>query len=856
MEQELLRLIETNKVTFFVGAGISMIPPSCLPSWWQINHAILDALAEESAVVAKGTYELAEGIKKREEDGKLPPEFVAETIVGRIGKSYFDVLKCLEGKDANKIHLWIATLAKAGLLKAIITTNFDTLIERACEALGVSLKVLVHPKDYDSVNWQDTPNECLLLKLHGTASEPQTCIDTLAQRKQGLHSSVIKGINSLGENTTWVILGYSGADLDAEPNYLGIRARRDNTPGFYWLHLPNRKPIAAVADLVAYYNNNQAKIVFGELPQWFENMEEVRTRKRIFGKKITKPDVQGLTQEQINILKETTTQMIRAETKKWAHARGETLCCIILTDIAIQANLWIETEAVLNPLLDRHDEYALTDFGNGIFYEELGNISQHLGKSQPALDYFKKSYGFYQKANDQSGMYITLTSAGQLYLSFGYYTEAEKLFKGYLDYSRQINDPDDIVRALTNLGNLYRTMGKYAAATEVLEEALPIATQNGLEMLRADCLLGLGIGEFTFGNMPKSLEFLSQAISVYTRLGNLSLESEALRHLAQIYLKQGHIQEGLQKLSDSKVKAEAAGNKQRVLEVDRILGEYLLRSGNYNDGEKLLRATAQAAEQMSLFNIAIITWQSVGVALQSQSNNEAAGDLFQRALKLAEEHGQEVIAAGLKNNIGIIAEQKGDLNSAINFYQQATVIFERVNDVESLAQSKGNTANILYRLERLSEAKEAFEETLKIFQQLGNIDGILRTLPNLANVLQRSGDFKQAKEYYLKAIQMAEQYKQIGLKDIIQFNYANFLMQRDEYPDALTYLKATSVSCTNRKDFNMAGLAYYYAGFIYVKMQDKQNAVNLLKQALAVWDQLEERPAQYTEVVGLLQQLG
>ncbi len=856
MEKELLHLVEVNKITFFVGAGISMIPPSCLPSWWQINHTILDALAEESAVVTKGAYEIAEGIKKREADGKLPPEFVAETIVSRIGKSYFDILKCLEGKDPNKIHLWLAVLAKAGLLNAIITTNFDTLVERAFEKLGVSLKVLVHPKDYDSLDWNSPPKDCLLLKLHGTASEPQTCIDTLAQRKQGLHPSVIKGINILGERSTWVILGYSGADLDAEPNYLGIRARRDNNSGFYWLHLPNRNPIPAVADLVTYYNNDRAKIVFGELPQWLDDLNAVRIRKGLFGKKLPSPKVEELTGVQIKILKDSTTEMIRAETKKWAHAQGEAQCCIILADIATHANLWSETEALLRPLLDRQDEYTLNDFGNGIFYEELGEISHHFGKNQEALDYFKRSYGFYQKAKNESGMYNSLTMAGQLYTAFGYYSEAQKLFTGYLDYSRQINDPEDIVHALTNLSNLYRTMGKFIKATEVLEEALPIATHSGLEMLRADCLLGLGLGKSISGDILKATELLSEATSVYSRLGNQSLESEALRHLAQILLKQGSAQEGLQKLSDAKSKAESAGDKQRVLETDRIMGEHLLRSGDYVEGEKLLRATAQAAQQISLFNIAIVSWQNVGVAMQSQGNNEAARDLFQKALKLADEHGQEVIAAGLKNNLGIIAEQKGDLNAAIDFYQQAIVIFERSNDIEALAQSKGNIANIFYRLERFSEAKEAYEETLKSFEQLRNIDGILRTLPNLANVINRMGDFAQAKEYYLKAIQLAEEHRQIGLKDFIQFNFASILMQREEYAEALTLLESTSESCTGRKDFNMGGLASYYAGFVYIKLQDKPNAVKFLNQALTLWDQLEEHPAQYAEVTGLLEKLG
>ena len=48
MDKKILNIINQQKISLFVGAGISMIPPSCLPSWWQLNHIILDSLADES----------------------------------------------------------------------------------------------------------------------------------------------------------------------------------------------------------------------------------------------------------------------------------------------------------------------------------------------------------------------------------------------------------------------------------------------------------------------------------------------------------------------------------------------------------------------------------------------------------------------------------------------------------------------------------------------------------------------------------------------------------------------------------------------------------------------------------------
>lgn len=192
MDKKILDYLSQKKVTFFIGAGISMIPPSCLPSWWQVNHIILDSLAGESSSIVPEVKDLAELIKKHEEEGKLPPEFVAEIITDRIGESYFEVLQGLEGDTPNRAHLWLATLAKAGFLRAIITTNFDTLIERAFEIIGAPLTVYVDPEEYEKIITQEQLIEeenvpCMLLKLHGTATRPKTCVDTLAQRKQGLH---------------------------------------------------------------------------------------------------------------------------------------------------------------------------------------------------------------------------------------------------------------------------------------------------------------------------------------------------------------------------------------------------------------------------------------------------------------------------------------------------------------------------------------------------------------------------------------------------------------------------------------------------------------------------------------------
>lgn len=65
MNQKILDLLNNKEVTFFIGPGVSMIPPSSLPSWWQINHIILNSLTNLSNSITPNVGELTTLIKKK-----------------------------------------------------------------------------------------------------------------------------------------------------------------------------------------------------------------------------------------------------------------------------------------------------------------------------------------------------------------------------------------------------------------------------------------------------------------------------------------------------------------------------------------------------------------------------------------------------------------------------------------------------------------------------------------------------------------------------------------------------------------------------------------------------------------------
>lgn len=121
----LLRHSAEGRLVVFAGAGVSMVPPTCLPSWWDVNRAIVMALVEQVVQVfpTDAARALGDLVTARQHAGRLPPEYQAEVIAGRLRNGYFDVLRCLDSDQPNAAHDHLVALARAGRLRAIVTTN-------------------------------------------------------------------------------------------------------------------------------------------------------------------------------------------------------------------------------------------------------------------------------------------------------------------------------------------------------------------------------------------------------------------------------------------------------------------------------------------------------------------------------------------------------------------------------------------------------------------------------------------------------------------------------------------------------------------------------------------------------------
>lgn len=220
-------------LVIIAGAGISMAAPSNLPGWWQYNKKLIDVIKEQAAALCPEASGLMDLI---DVERALPVQCISDVIVKQgAGKSYFPLLGMLNSAMPNANHFALTQLAKSGRLKAVVTTNFDTLIETAFRETAVPLMTVVRDEIYYEAA---RVSECRLFKIHGSALDFDTLIDTVTQKAVGLSPAKRMILERVFAGSEIAVLGFSGADLDFDLDYIPILQALENGARVSWVIRP------------------------------------------------------------------------------------------------------------------------------------------------------------------------------------------------------------------------------------------------------------------------------------------------------------------------------------------------------------------------------------------------------------------------------------------------------------------------------------------------------------------------------------------------------------------------------------------------------------------------------------------
>jgi hypothetical protein len=211
------KLIAKGRCVLCVGAGISRVYDTVnisdndhiLPNWPDLLKLLLNRACDSSYLDAKDVSELSRAV----DDKKFL--FVAEALKKRMGSKEFDDSLELIFRNPilkpNNRHSLIAALP----FDAIITTNYDKLIETAYARIGPIPPVYCYDNSPDVIA-SLAVNKFFILKAHGDIDRKNTIILTasdyrnMVYRQPGYRAA----LNAMFITKTILFIGYSLGDTD------------------------------------------------------------------------------------------------------------------------------------------------------------------------------------------------------------------------------------------------------------------------------------------------------------------------------------------------------------------------------------------------------------------------------------------------------------------------------------------------------------------------------------------------------------------------------------------------------------------------------------------------------------------
>lgn len=217
-----------KKLAFFVGAGIS------------VNSGLKDFKGFSKQFL--GSIGPSTWADKDNEDvgliiDRLRPEVLLQVIQQVHGNKSLKFYSSLDSGIPNSNHYFLALALLKG--HCVFTTNVDTLIEKACENIGIACKPIFYEKHYrDFLKKQPTDFSSHLFKLHGSIEPNKSGLSkyksirfTLNRVGLGLGESAAKVLSTCLQERDFIFLGYSGNDhFSVHPELL----KTDSDQKVYW----------------------------------------------------------------------------------------------------------------------------------------------------------------------------------------------------------------------------------------------------------------------------------------------------------------------------------------------------------------------------------------------------------------------------------------------------------------------------------------------------------------------------------------------------------------------------------------------------------------------------------------------
>lgn len=549
--------IKAKKLIIFCGAGISMAPPTNAPSWWEI-YSTLAAMLKDT--LRESHIDLYNAVDIDELLSDLNTQEVANFVIGRFGGVRFgDLLRIVDTGEPNASHLAVATLFREKRLLGVVTTNFDTLIERAAQHIGVNVSIAT-PNHTASL---EVPGNHII-KLHGTAVEPNLMLESSWSKFSPIDETLNAYLDKVLCGATVLVVGYSGSDISCSTTSHFFELAVKRARNVVWLCRHAETPSLPPFIL------DRTEFAFGELPDVLKAL----TKSSNIAKYPTRVSV------------ENPKTLLFREAKKWSRheTAGPLAACVLFLSIAHRQRGNKQSEKLVSQLLSYAEALAEkyqpgnqlppdgTTIANFLRFSALTCMER--GALESAQKLLRTSLNilnaFYQYFSANSiptaGDFLPMISAG--YLNYGIACigvgdkrGSESAFNNALTIAYQSNSTNEFLSALYNIyANLnYPKISIHDIHT--LEQCLNLSINNNkvdlcyeFSMLMGVLLIDRNEIWSARSNFEKARNY---AIALFDHLKVLMADMK----LAECEIRQGNIEAGLNAFSNESIHRIFLGSK-------------------------------------------------------------------------------------------------------------------------------------------------------------------------------------------------------------------------------------------------------------------------------------------------------
>jgi len=669
-EEDLFEILQENNCVFFVGSAISIKKPSNLPNAYCWKKFVFEALCTDSENLNKVfkkcfPNEWDENKDKLAQDMcELMPEVVFQIINDIIGDYTLDALRFFDIDKPNSNHVFLARMLKYNFksyqVSAIITTNFDHLLEDAMRDIGLkeNADFIVHLSED---NFNIVQNKINVFKLHGSIDNKESIKATLRSIGLRLPDNKSHAFKNILEKYPVFFVGYSGYDLDIYPVIMDSACKE-----IYWLLKPDGKTKKQANEIIQEFN---AKIIKADLNILFKNL----WNKIGFWAEKDNDSKNDHNQSQIKFL-----------LKKWCdkidpcdkfHIVGNVMHHIGELEDATEL-LLKAVDLSKNMVCDKQVQ----------LYNDLGSVYTDRNDWDNALEAYEMSLAISEDNNYKQGIGIIKSNLGLLYYKQDQWDRSVEFYEESLALLENCGDERVILSTKIGLGLTYYKQKLANKAIECLEPTVEkvLRIQDIENLIQARRILGLAYNWRDLpGDLDKALDQQNKALELEEKIGDTWGIAQSLNNLAIIYKKQGKLDEAIKRHMDNLEKRERLGDMrgkgQTYYNLGRIYPDKAIES--YKNALESYKKAGSPPQDV------LAAYERLGKLFLLENNFKDAMNYFEMSIQKRKElmKSKKEDSHWLANVIGELGNiflLSGETVKALSYYRSVLAIYKQMSEDE------------------------------------------------------------------------------------------------------------------------------------------------------------------------------